>query len=248
MTKTLAEARTWVDELLAKRLPDGIQVFVLPALTSLAAVRDRLPHGSAVLLGAQNADWRPDGALTGEVSMRMVADAGAAMVEIGHSERRQHLGETDQTVAAKMRAAAAQHLIPLLCVGEPLAVRQAGRELNFVCEQVAAALVGLTADQVNEVIIAYEPVWAIGDRGAPATAAQVDPVITAIRKTVARHSGSGAARAILYGGGVHPANLDDLLGQTSADGLFVGRGGWTASGFTALLDRCAPYAAGREAA
>ena len=120
MTKTLAEARDFVDRIAPVPVPAGVQPFVLPSHTSLAAVRDRLPADSPVLLGAQNAHWAPDGAWTGEVSMRMAADAGAQLIEIGHSERREHFGETDATVAAKVAAALDHGLTPLVCVGEPL--------------------------------------------------------------------------------------------------------------------------------
>src|SRR4029453_3789348 len=132
MNKTLVEAESFIDELLAFPIPSGIQPFVLPPHTALARVRDRVPANSPVLLGAQNAHWAAEGSWTGEISMRMAKEAGPPLIEIGHSERREHFGETDRTVALKAAAAVAHGLIPLVCVGEPLAVREAGGRGRFV--------------------------------------------------------------------------------------------------------------------
>src|SRR5258705_182698 len=132
MNKTLAEADSFVDELLTYTIPRRIRPFVLPSHTALARVRDRLPADSPVLLGAQNAHWAVEGSWTGEISMRMAKDAGATLMEIGHSERREYFGETDRTVAMKVAAAIAHGLIPLICVGEPRAVRDVGGAENFV--------------------------------------------------------------------------------------------------------------------
>jgi len=247
MNKTLAEAVAFVDELLATPVPPGIQPFVLPAHTALATVRDRLPAGSPVLLGAQNAHWGAEGAGTGEVSMRMVADAGAVLVEMGHSERRASFGETDQTVAAKAAAALEHGLLPLVCVGEPLAVREAGRAPDFVAGQVRAALARVRPEQVGRVLIAYEPIWAIGEHGQPATQDQIAPVMRLVAELAAEHAGGGGeALAVLYGGGVHPDNAADLLSDPHTDGLFVGRAGWAAGDFVRLLHLCAPFALARR--
>jgi triosephosphate isomerase len=235
MTKTLAEASAFIDELAAFPVPDGLQAFVLPAHTALASVRDRLPRSSTVLLGAQNAHWGPEGAGTGEISMRMAQDAGAAIIEIGHSERRSQFNETDQTVAAKVAAALTQGLIPLVCVGESQAVRRSGRAETFVAGQVRAALANLTAREIGQVIFAYEPIWAIGEAGRPATAADITPVVAAIIAAVAEVSGGRAARAVLYGGSVNIDNAGDLLSATPIDGLFIGRAAWAATDFIRLL-------------
>ena len=242
MNKTLGEAAAFVDELLDFTIPPGLQPFVLPAHTALAHVRDRLPPTSPVLLGAQNAHWGPEGAGTGEVSMRMVADAGAALVEMGHSERRESFGETDETVAAKAAAALEHGLVPLVCVGEPRTVRDAGHASEFVAAQVRAALSGVRPEQVDRVLVAYEPIWAIGEHGRPATQDQIAPVMALIAEVAAERSGGTGPRAVLYGGGVHPDNAADLLGDPHTDGLFVGRAGWAAAGFIRLLRLCAPFA------
>jgi L-erythrulose 1-phosphate isomerase len=240
MNKTLAEADSFIDELLTYRIPAGIQPFVLPSHTALARVRNRLPTNSPVLLGAQNAHWAAEGSWTGEISMRMAKDAGATLIEIGHSDRREHFGETDRMVALKVAAASAHHLIPLICVGEPLAVRDAGGAEDFVRVQVQAALSELAPAEIGRVIIAYEPVWAIGERGIRPTMEQIAPVMALINDVVGPEAGS--ARAVLYGGSVDPQNAAELLSVPHTDGLFVGRAAWAASGFIELLKVCAPRA------
>ena len=234
MTKTLAEARAFIDEVAAVPVPTGITAFLVPAHTALAAVRDRLPRQSPILLGAQNAHWGPDGPVTGEISMRMAADAGAQLIELGHSERRAAFGETDETVAAKVAAAVEYGLTPLVCVGESAEVRQRGDAESFVVDQVLAALSALCPDQFGRVLFAYEPIWAIGTSGRPATPNEIGPVMAAMATAIDRADGQ-PARALLYGGGVRPSNASGLLGDPNVHGLFVGRAGWAARGFLDLL-------------
>ncbi len=229
MTKTLAQARSFVDELVAAPLPAGVRTFLLPAHTALAAVCDRLPADSPVLVGAQNASAEAEGAHTGEVSMRMVHDAGAALVELGHSERREHCGETDEAVAAKVRAALNAGLTPLICVGEPWSVRHAGQAVAFVRRQLQAALARVSPDERSRVMVAYEPIWAIGERGHPAEPEQIQLIATGIEEIM-----DGAA-PVLYGGSVTPELAVALRPLGHLDGLFVGRAGWTASGLRELV-------------
>jgi len=236
MTKTIAEARAFAGVLAAAAVPDGVQPFVLPAHTSLAAVRDCMPAASRVLLGAQNAHWAPEGAGTGEISMRMAADAGARLVEMGHSERRERFGETDESVSRKARAAVDAGLIPLICVGEPSTVREGGGAEEFVAAQLAAALSRLRADEVASTIVAYEPVWAIGEAGRAATRDEVSPVLAALSLEAARVGSGQGCRALLYGGSVTTANADDLLDDPHTDGLFIGRAAWDVQGFLTFLD------------
>lgn len=242
MNKTIAEARDYVDGLLKTPVPPRVQVFLLPAHTALAAVRDHLPAGSPVLLGAQNAHWAQEGQGTGEVSMRMVRDAGAVLVEIGHSERREHFGETDETVALKVRAAVDHGLIPLICVGESASVRDAGRAGDFVCAQIRAATGLLARHEVGRLLVAYEPVWAIGSAGRAAEPTEVAPVMAALAAALAAGSEGDGCRALLYGGGVDPGNAASLLQDTPAEGLFVGRAAWTVEGLAQLLALGAAYA------
>ena len=235
MNKTLAEARAYVDELSAHELPAGVQPFLLPPHTALAAVRDALPPGSPILLGAQNAHWATDGEATGEISMRMAADAGATLIEMGHSERRAQFGETDETVARKAAAAVGYGLIPLICVGEPGPVRQDGKAEAYVEAQLTAALSRLSPAEVETVIIAYEPIWSIGAAGRPAAPDQIAPVMARIADVLDRSSSSGSVRAVLYGGSVSTANAQAILVLPHVDGLFVGRAAWSATGFLDLL-------------
>jgi L-erythrulose 1-phosphate isomerase len=240
MNKTLAEAESFVDELLAFGIPGGVQPFVLPPHTALARVRERIPRGSPILLGAQNAHWAEEGAWTGEISMRMAKDAGATLIEIGHSERREHFGETDRIVALKTAAAVAHGLIPLVCVGEPLAVRDIGGAEDFVRVQLQIALSELASDEISQVIIAYEPIWAIGEQGIPPRLDQIAPVMALIND-VATTCGA-PARAVLYGGSVNTQNATELLSDQHTHGLFIGRAAWEASGFIEILKLCAPRA------
>ena len=237
MNKTLAEADSFVDELLTYPIPGDIQPFVLPPHTALARVRDRMAADSPVLLGAQSAHWAAEGSWTGEISMRMAKDAGAALIEIGHSDRREHFGETDRTVALKVAAAIAHGLVPLICVGEPLGVREAGGAEDFVRHQLEMAMSELGPADIRQVIIAYEPVWAIGDRGTPPSVEQIAPVMALISDVVS--TTGGPASAVLYGGSVDTQNAGEMLGVPHTDGLFVGRAAWAASGFIELLRLCA---------
>jgi triosephosphate isomerase len=240
MNKTLVEAESFIDELLAFPIPNGIQPFVLPPHTALARIRDRVPADSPILLGAQNAHWAHEGSWTGEISMRMAKDAGATLIEIGHSERREHFGETDRTVALKAAAAVAHGLIPLICIGEPLAVRDAGEAEGFVQVQVQIALSELMPAEISQVIIAYEPIWAIGEYGIPSTLDQVTPIMALINEVVT--TAGGPARAVLYGGSVNTHNATELLIDPNTHGLFIGRAAWEASGLIEILRLCAPLA------
>ncbi len=242
MNKTLAEAAEFIDRLSAAPIPRSVQPFVLPAHTALAAARAQLPRDSPVRLGAQNAHWASEGAWTGEISMRMAADAGATMVELGHSERREHFNETDQTIARKVAAALDHDLVPLICVGEPAEVRDRGDAESFVADQVTAALARAAPGGVGACLIAYEPIWAIGERGRPAGEDEVAPVMSAITATVAELTGGGRLRALLYGGSVSLDNAAALLCGPHTDGLFVGRAAWDVDGFLALLRVAAAHA------
>lgn len=236
MTKTLGEARAFVDRIAGEVVPTGVQPFVIPPHTALAAVRERLPLDSPVLLGAQNAHWAPEGAWTGEISMAMAADAGARLIEIGHSERRQHFGETDETVAAKTAAALDHDLTPLVCVGEPREVRDAGRAEEFIADQVRAALAWVPAAATGQVLLAYEPIWAIGASGRAAHPDEVAPVLRRIVSVVAELTAGERLRALLYGGSVSLHNAAELLSDPCTDGLFVGRSAWQADGFLHLWE------------
>lgn len=184
-------------------------------------------------VGAQNLHWEDCGPFTGEVSAPMLAEAGATIAEIGHSDRRQLFGETDDVVRRKVVAAQRNGLTPLVCVGEPWAVREAGEAAAFVETSVRAALAD--ARPGAELCIAYEPRWAIGESGHPATPEQADDMHTMIHATCVDVLGAaGTQTPVLYGGSVSPDNDSGYLSSPSVDGLFVGRAAWTAHGLVSI--------------
>jgi triosephosphate isomerase len=222
MYKTSADAAALVAQLKAGAGDVAAELVVVPPLTALHVVRAALA-GSTIGLGAQNMHWEKEGAFTGEVSPAMLKDAGCTHVVLGHSERRQLFGETDEGVGRKARAAVDHGLVPIVCVGETLTERDADRTLPVVERQLERGLRDLTPDEAARVVVAYEPVWAIGT-GRNATPEQAQEVHAFIRRLVARSHGDAVAAAlrILYGGSVKPDNAAGLLGQTDVDGALVG--------------------------
>ncbi|KKM10533.1 triosephosphate isomerase [Clostridiales bacterium PH28_bin88] len=236
MYKTPSEARDLVEAL--KPLLAGqnnVEAVVCPPFTALETVNNLL-QGTNIGLGAQDVYWEKEGAFTGEVSPDMLAAAGCRYVIIGHSERRQYFGETDETVNKKVKAAIAAGLIPIVCVGETLAQREVG-ETEQVCRtQVQGGLAGLSAPQVAAMVIAYEPVWAIGT-GRTASAADAQEVIAGIRGVVAGMYGKEAADSlrIQYGGSVKPENIAELMAQPDIDGALVGGASLKAESFAKIV-------------
>ncbi|HBF29679.1 triose-phosphate isomerase [Rhizobium sp.] len=239
MNKTLAESMGFAQALAHA---DGghdprLQRFVIPPFTALRQVKEKLATVS-VKVGAQNMHWADDGAWTGEISPVMLKDCGMDLVELGHSERRSHFGETDETVGLKVEAAVRHGLIPLICIGETWEQREAGRARQVLEDQVRAALACLGPGQQRaEILLAYEPVWAIGENGVPATADYAD----ARHAEIANIAQSVLGRKIpcLYGGSVHPGNCEELISSPHIDGLFIGRSAWQVEGYLAILARVA---------
>jgi triosephosphate isomerase (TIM) len=221
MHKTSAEAVQLVREL-QQKVKTQAQVAVAPPFTALAAVKQAL-QGSAIQLFAQNCHHEKQGAFTGEVSAPMLAEIGCDGVILGHSERRQFFGETDESVNRKIRAALDTRLHPIVCVGETLPEREANRTWEIVSRQVRGAFAGMGGDAVGACTIAYEPVWAIGT-GKTATTAQAQEVHAQIRALLRELAGAQIADAvrIQYGGSVKPDNAKDLLDQPDIDGALVG--------------------------
>lgn len=187
----------------------------------LAAVRDAC-EGSGIAVGAQNMHFEEKGAFTGEVSGAMLADLGIRNVIIGHSERRQYFGETSEACAKKVKAAHALGIRPVLCVGESLEEREAGKYKEVVQEMLTASLVGLTAEEAKGTVIAYEPVWAIGT-GKTATSDQAQEMAAFIRSVLAELFGAAAEEIIIqYGGSVKPSNVAELMAKPDIDGALVG--------------------------
>ncbi len=198
------------------------EVLVAPAFAALEAVAAVL-RGSRIFLAGQNLHWEAKGAFTGEVSGPMLRAAGCSHVIIGHSERRQYFGETDETVAKKVASAQAHGLVPIVCIGETLAEREAGRTLEVIERQLRRGLLGQEAAAIRALVIAYEPVWAIGT-GKVATPEQAQEVHAFIRRMLAELGGQDAAMGcrILYGGSVKADNIDSLMAQADIDGALVG--------------------------
>ena len=210
--------------LLSAEDTDRVEVAICPPFTSLRSVEtlldaDRLPFA----LGAQNVSWHPEGAFTGEISPAMLSALRVRYVIVGHSERRQLFGETDEDVAKKVKAVFDADMVPILCVGETLAEREAGRTDERVNSQVKAALKPLIAERASRLVIAYEPIWAIGT-GRNATAADAGQVVGMIRGVVGETYGEQTAAAvrIQYGGSVKAANIRDFMAHPDIDGALVG--------------------------
>jgi len=212
------------------------EVVVAPVATSLSAVRQAL-EGSAVGLSAQNTHWEDSGAFTGELSPALLVDAGCRSCIVGHSERRQYFGETDAGVRKKVAALLLHKVVPIVCVGESLEQREAGQTLDVVLGQVEAATEGLDAVALAPLVVAYEPIWAIGT-GRTATAEDAQDVHRAIRSHLAELKGKSWADSvrILYGGSVKPSNADELLAQPDLDGALVGGASLSADNFIPIID------------
>jgi triosephosphate isomerase len=233
--KTIGEAEAMVKELasLVKSV-QGVEIVVAPVFTALSRVSDAT-KGSNILLAAQDCYWEEEGAFTGEVAPKLLIDAGCSHVIIGHSERRQYFSETDQTVNKKTKAAIAAGLTAIVCVGELLAEREADQTFAVIERQVSGGLAELSSEALSHVVIAYEPVWAIGT-GKTASDAQAQEVHLFIRQLVAKLFSPGVADAvrILYGGSVKPDNVKGLMTQPDIDGALVGGASLKADSFAAI--------------
>lgn len=239
MNKTLAESRSFAEALRdADALRDpAIQRFIIPPFTAVREVKAILSETS-VKVGAQNMHWADQGAWTGEISPLMLRDCNLDIVELGHSERREHFGETNETVGLKTEAAVRHGLIPLICIGETLSDRESGRAAEILSDQVIGALSKLTGSQKQaQILLAYEPVWAIGEKGIPAEPSYADArqaEIIAVAERVL-----GRRIPCLYGGSVNPDNCEELISCPHIDGLFIGRSAWNVEGYLDILAKCA---------
>lgn len=244
MNKTVAEATDLVEEIKRQAAKcKGVEIVLCPPFTALAAVSQRL-SGTALQLGAQNVHWEKAGAFTGEIAADMLKELYCHYVIIGHSERRQYAGETDDLVNRKVKAALGRHLHPIVCVGETLAQRQAGQTEAVIRAQVLGALQDIGHGQGHEhehqgvggVVMAYEPVWAIGT-GVTATPEQAQAVHALIRSLLKDLAGEKTAQAvrIQYGGSVKPDNARVLFGQPDIDGGLIGGAALDAASFMAIV-------------
>ncbi len=236
MNKTPAETKALIEDLKAIENRSGAEVVVCPMTVSLFAAAEAL-KGSEIKLGAQNVHFADKGAYTGECNAASLKELGVEYVIIGHSERRQYFGETDETVNLRTLTAVENGLIPIICVGENKAQREAGYTDALVEYQTLIALNGLTPAQIKKVIIAYEPVWAIGT-GLTATDEQANETIGVIRKAIARKYGKGVANAvrIQYGGSMKPSNVKGLMAQEEIDGGLIGGASLKADDFAKVVN------------
>ena len=241
MYKTVAEAVKYIKEFReAVKNLSGVDVVVAPAFTALHAAAEAA-RNSNVAIAAQDLHWEREGAFTGEVSAAMIQEAGAEFVIIGHSERRTLFGETDATVNRKTAAAMAARLTPIVCIGETLDQRERNETLDVLDRQIKQGLDGITAEQVGHLVLAYEPVWAIGT-GRNATPAQAQAAHAHIRQRLRGWFGAEAADLchILYGGSVKPDNIRELIGQVDVDGALVGGASLDVRSFAEIVSRSRP--------
>jgi triosephosphate isomerase len=246
MHKTATEAAEFVRQFVSLLEPPGsgaqaVEIVLAPPFTALAAVAKALPPAPRLGLSAQNLFWEDKGAFTGEVSGPMLTDLGCQYVIVGHSERRQFFGDTDEGVNKKVRAALRHGLRPILCLGESLAQREMGQTESVITSQIQKGLQDMSSDEVRQVVIAYEPVWAIGT-GRAATPEQAIQVHQHLRGLLDQQGGrgTGSQTRILYGGSVTPDNAGAFLAAPDIDGALVGGACLDPKSFARIVALCQP--------
>jgi triosephosphate isomerase (TIM) len=228
MYKTQSEAAEFLMEFIPQidDAPEDREVVLCVPFTDLTIVNKSL-HGNRIRLGAQNVHWEDSGAYTGEISASMLTEMGVRYVIVGHSERRQYFGETDETVNLRLKAAQSSGLIPILCVGETKAQRDAGQTELVIIQQLDHGLQGVNQDRL---VIAYEPIWAIGT-GETCEVSEANRVIELIRDHL-----TNPQITIQYGGSVKPSNIDEIMAQSQIDGVLVGGASLAATDFAAIVN------------
>lgn len=251
MNKTVPEAIVLAQHLCNNynRSWEDVDIVVCPPSIDLKSVFTVIDFDKTdIALGAQNVHWEESGAFTGEISIPMIKDVGCDYCIVGHSERREYFAETDTNVNKKVKALIEAGIAPIICVGESLAMRDGGGYLDFVTTQVKAALAGLDAIDMAQVVIAYEPIWAIGT-GRTATPEQAEEVCAAIRATVSELFGEEVASAtrVLYGGSMNVGNVASLLAQPDIDGGLIGGAALDADSFRQLIEAAHAQTAAEDA-
>lgn len=243
MYKTIADTVSFLTELaeltadIDRKLLD---LFVIPSFTTLERARASVPRES-IKIGAQNLYWEDQGQFTGEVSPLMLKEIGIDIAEIGHSERRHVFGESDLAENKKVLASLKHGFTPLLCVGETLEQKQLGVSNEYLAIQLKVGLNGVTRQEAHNLWVAYEPVWAIGVNGIPATAEYADEKQGVIKSVLNELFGdAGAEIPVLYGGSVNPGNAEELIQKPNIDGLFIGRSAWDAKAFNQIIRKVHP--------
>ncbi|MCR8636227.1 triose-phosphate isomerase [Paenibacillus radicis (ex Xue et al. 2023)] len=236
MFKTVSEATAFVNEVKGKAEVDGVESVICAPFTNLPALVEAV-KGTTLKVGAQNLHFEDNGAFTGEISGIMLKDLGVDYVIIGHSERRAYFLETDEIVNKKVHAAFKHSLTPIVCVGEKLEEREAGQTKEVCKVQTEGAFAGLSAEQAAEVVVAYEPIWAIGT-GKSSTAADANEVISYIRELIAGLYSQSVADAvrIQYGGSVKPNNISEYMQESDIDGALVGGASLEPASYIALVE------------
>ena len=235
MNKTISEARDFAARFLENTADiTGLDILICAPFTNLPVLKEELEE-SIVHIGAQNMHYETKGAYTGEISPLMLKELACTYVIIGHSERREYFKEDDEIIAKKVKAALENGITPILCVGENLSLREAGKAQDFVRGQVEKDLAGLTAAELSRIVVAYEPIWAIGT-GKTASAQDAQQMCAAIRSTVADMVGSAAQKIrILYGGSAKSGNIAELMAQPDIDGGLIGGSSLDVQEFTQLI-------------
>lgn len=243
MNNTVGEAVVLTQEIsnqYEKEWPESLDIVICPPYVDLKPAKTVLDFDKTkIAVGAQNVYWEASGAYTGEISVPMIKEIGCACSIVGHSERRELFGETNEDVNRKVKALVEAGLYAIVCVGESLAVRDEGTTEEYVCAQVRAAFAGVDAHDAETCVVAYEPIWAIGT-GRTATPEQAEAVCAAIRATLAELFGDETAEAmrVLYGGSMNPGNVDGLMAQPNIDGGLVGGASLKCESFVQLIEAC----------
>lgn len=240
MNKTMSEAIVLTQQLCNQynRKWDNVDIVVCPPAIDIKSVYTVIDFDKTkIAVGAQNVHWEESGAFTGEISISMIKEAGCEFCIVGHSERREMFNETDTSVNLKVKALIEADIAPIVCVGESLSMRDSGDYVGFIVAQVRAALAGLDEVDMKKVVIAYEPIWAIGT-GRTATPEQAEEVCAAIRATIADMFGKGVADAcrVLYGGSMNVGNVESLLAQPDIDGGLIGGAALQSDSFRQLIE------------
>ncbi|NLC65353.1 MAG: triose-phosphate isomerase [Clostridium sp.] len=214
---------------------DKIELFVIPSYTSIGPARDSVEK-ELITIGAQNMHWAQEGQFTGEISPVMLKEVGTEIIELGHSERRHKMGELDIDINKKLVSALNNDLRPLLCIGETKEQKDAGDAVKTLRIQLKVGLDGVKKEDISKIMIAYEPVWAIGVEGIPASPEYAEEIHKEIRTMLIEILGEKAKEIpILYGGSVNNDNFSDLIDKDEVDGLFIGRSAWDADNFTKII-------------
>lgn len=240
MNKTMSEAIVLTQQLCNQynRKWDNVDIVVCPPAIDIKSVYTVIDFDKTkIAVGAQNVHWEESGAFTGEISIPMIKEAGCEFCIVGHSERREMFNETDTSVNLKVKALIEADIAPIVCVGESLSMRDSGDYVGFIVAQVRAALAGLDEADMKKVVIAYEPIWAIGT-GRTATPEQAEEVCATIRATIANMFGKGVADAcrVLYGGSMNAGNVESLLAQPDIDGGLIGGAALQSDSFRQLIE------------